>query len=309
MKFRKVQIDFTSLDLFLAEELICNIFFSFNLKGVVCQVPLEEPDEGFGTHTLPEPEQNSITGYLPDMDSSDIILGKIKEQAEKLSCLDIQTRIQVEIVDEKEWADAWKQYFNVTRISKRIVIRPDWKPYDPEPGEIVIHLDPGMAFGTGTHPTTAMCLRQIERFIRPGNSFLDVGTGSGILMIAAAGLGAEKMTGIDTDETAVRICGENLKKNNIRPDLYGLKCCTLDRLDTVPFDLIGANIIAQVLVDIMGDLKRCMHHKTRLILSGIIRERLPDVLDALEKHGLETIHEDRMDEWVTLTAAFPELSP
>lgn len=303
MKFRKVEVNFTSPDLFLAEELICDIFFSFNLKGVVCQIPLEEPDEGFGTHTLPLPEDNAIIGYLPDIDSSDLVIQKIQQRARELAALNIETRTQVESVDEKDWADAWKQYFDVTRISDRIVIRPDWKPYDPLPREIVIHLDPGMAFGTGTHPTTAMCLRQIEKFIRPGDSFLDVGTGSGILMIAAAKLGAERMTGIDTDETAVSICRENLEKNSIHPERHSLRCSSLDRLETTPFDLIGANIIAQVLVDIMEDLKVRMHENSRLILSGIIRERRQDVLDAMEVHGLTLIHEENVEEWVTLTAA------
>lgn len=302
MKFRKVEVHFTSPDPALAEELICDIFFSFPLKGVVCQVPLDEPDEGFGTHTLPDPQKNAIIGYLPDMDSSDLVIQKIKQRARELAVLDIETQIRVERVDEKDWANAWKQYFSVTRISEKIVIRPDWKPYNPNPHEIVIHLDPGMAFGTGTHPTTAMCLRQIEKFIEPGHSFLDVGTGSGILMIAAAGLGAERMTGIDTDETAVRICRENLEKNGIQKDAYRVRCCTLDQLDMASFDLIGANIIAQVLVDLMGELKARMHPKSLLILSGIIRERLPHVLDALETYGLMPVHEDRMDEWVTLTA-------
>ena len=111
MKFKKVIVRFDAENLILAEELICDIFFSFNLKGVVCDIPLEEPDEGFGTNTLPKPEFNSITGFLPLLDSSDIILEKIREKALNLSDLNIKVDIKTEIVDEKDWSDAWKEYF------------------------------------------------------------------------------------------------------------------------------------------------------------------------------------------------------
>jgi ribosomal protein L11 methyltransferase len=133
MKFKKITAAFETENITLAEELICDLFFSFNLKGVVCNVPLEEPDEGFGTHTLPLPDQNSIVGYFPDIDSSDIILEKIKTRSMELTQFGIQVTIEVEIVDEKDWADAWKAYFNVTRITDRIVIKPDWKDYEPDP--------------------------------------------------------------------------------------------------------------------------------------------------------------------------------
>lgn len=300
MKFKKVTLLFETDNIPLAEELICNIFFSFNIKGVVCDIPLEEPDEGFGTHTLPLPEHNSITGYLPLLDSSDIILEQIETRAEKLIEFDIRVQIVTAIVDEKEWADAWKAYFNVTRITDRITIKPQWKEYHEKKGEVVIHLDPGMAFGTGTHPTTAMCLKFIETFLNPGASFLDVGTGSGILMIAAAKLGAGHLLGIDTDETAIAVARENLDLNGIDPSIYRLSCQTLDRTDPMPRDCIAANIIAQVIVDILPDIALRMTEGTTTLLSGIIKDRRADVLAALEENLLSVIHEEYIDEWVTL---------
>ncbi len=300
MKFKKVIAAFETKNIGLAEELICDIFFSFNIKGVVCNLPIEEPDEGFGTHTLPLPDQNSIVGYFPDIDSSDIILEKICARSEKLAQFGIQVNIEVDIVDEKDWADAWKTYFNVTRITDRIVIKPDWKEYTHKPDDIVIHLDPGMAFGTGTHPTTSMCIRLIEQFLVPGSQFLDVGTGSGILMIAAAKLGAKQMTGIDTDEVAVGVSRENLEKNKVDPLLYTLVCTTLDQTPTTPYELVAANIIAQVIVDVMPDLEKRLALNGVAILSGIIRERKPDVLAALEKSSLGIIHEINEGEWVAL---------
>jgi len=300
MKFKKITAAFETENITLAEELICDLFFSFNLKGVVCNVPLEEPDEGFGTQTLPLPDRNSIVGYFPDMDSSDIILEKIQTRSMELTQFGIQVKIEVEIVDEKDWADAWKTYFNVTRITNRIVIKPDWKDYDPEPDDIVIHLDPGMAFGTGTHPTTAMCIRMIQQFLVPGSGFLDVGTGSGILMIAAAGLGANRMTGIDTDEVAVEISKKNLDKNKVSSLLYSLACTTLDQTPPQTYDLIAANIIAQVIVDVMPDLEKRIAPGGVAILSGIIRERKPDVLAALETNNLHIYHETNEGDWVAL---------
>ncbi|MBU0463489.1 MAG: 50S ribosomal protein L11 methyltransferase [Proteobacteria bacterium] len=300
MKFKKVIAQFYADNVSLAEELICDIFFSLNLTGVVCDVPLEEPDEGFGTNTLPKPEICSITGYLPLIDSSDIKFKKIKEKALKLADLDIKIDIQTEIVDEKDWAEAWKAYFEVTPITDRITIKPAWKDHDAREDEIVIHLDPGMAFGTGTHPTTAMCIKLIETYLVPGSTFLDIGTGSGILMIAAAKLGAERIMGIDTDEVAIEVARQNFAKNEINTDLFDLSCTSLDKTDKRPYNFIVANIIAQVIVAILPEISIRMTQDTTIVLSGLIKDRQKDVLAALEAHHLCVIHEEYVDEWVTL---------
>ena len=303
MKFKKLRAEFTSRDIDLAEELICHVFFSFNLKGVVCDIPIPEPDEGFGTDTLQPPEQNAIIGYLPDIDSSELIISQIKEKLAALADAGIEITPTIEIVDEKDWADAWKDYFNVTRITDRIVVKPEWKPYESSPGEIVIHIDPGMAFGTGTHPTTAMCLELIDETLRPGQTVLDVGCGSGILMIAAAGLDAATLTGIDTDPVAVDITRENLDKNAVPADRYTLVATTLDQIPAEPYDMVVANIIAQVIVDISGDIRKRMARNGLAILSGIIQERLPDVLEALAANELEVLEEKTTGDWKALLVA------
>ncbi|MBU1193580.1 MAG: 50S ribosomal protein L11 methyltransferase [Proteobacteria bacterium] len=300
MKFAKLIARFDAPDITIAEELICDIFFSFHLKGVVCDVPLEEPDEGFGTHTLPIPDTFSITGFIPLLDTTDIILKKIKEKLSDLSALNIQVDTTVQIVDEKDWADAWKQFFEVTRVTDQIIIKPNWKAYTPKKGELVIHLDPGMAFGTGTHPTTFMCLQMIETHLRCGASFLDIGTGSGILMIAAAKLGAASLLGIDTDPVAIQVTHENLAKNNLSQDLYTLACTTADKADKGPFTIIAANIISQVIVDILVHISERMDSDSVAILSGIIKERQDDVLKAISQNHLIVIQQEYTDEWVAL---------
>ena len=298
MKFKKVIAAFESENLILAEELICDIFFSFRLKGVICNIPLEEPDEGFGTETLPPLEEYSIEGYFPDMDSSDLVIRDIKTRTADLAPLGVQVNVRVESVDEEDWAHAWKEYFNVTHITDRIVIKPAWKAHQPKADEVIIELDPGMAFGTGTHPTTFMCLKQIEQFLKPGCDFLDVGCGSGILSIAAGKLGAGTLTALDNDANAVDISRENLSANGV--DGVQLFTGTLDQAEEKPYDLIAANIIAQVLTAIMGDIKVRLAPRGMVILSGIIMDRRPDILAALEAQDLKIVHEDRMDEWVTL---------
>lgn len=299
MKFKEVTAQFTAPDITIAEELICNVFFSFDLKGVICNIPIEEPDEGFGTQTLPQPDQYSITGFLPLLDTSEITLKQLSHELSELSDLNIEVRIRTRIVDEKDWADAWKAYFKVTRITDKIVIKPEWQPYDSKAGEIVIHLNPGMAFGTGTHPTTAMCLAMIEKHIKPGASFLDVGTGSGILMVAASKLGAASLKGIDTDPVAVEIAGKNLAGNSISSP-NELICAGIEQTDKGPYDLIAANIIAQVIVDILPHIKTRMDDDATAILSGIIKEREPDVLAAAEENSLDVIETVYTEEWVAI---------
>ncbi|MEE4364014.1 MAG: 50S ribosomal protein L11 methyltransferase [Desulfotignum sp.] len=301
MKFQKITAAFTADNPTLAEECICDVFFSLGLTGVECSVPLDEPDQGFGTHTLALPSENAVVGYMAETQLSDALLNNLRHRFQDLKHAGIEVALRFDTVDDQQWAEAWKQHFHVVRITDRIVVKPTWKPFEPDPDDIVIHLDPGMAFGTGTHPSTCMCIRQIEKNLVPGQRFLDVGCGSGILMIAAAKLGAATLTGIDTDQTAVDITRENLEKNHIPQERCFLFTGTLDQAPSVRYDLIAANIIAQTIAAIMKDIKKCMAPHARAILSGIIQERLPEVTDALFCHGLEIMHQDASDEWVTLT--------
>ncbi|WP_321492229.1 50S ribosomal protein L11 methyltransferase [uncultured Desulfobacter sp.] len=300
MKFRKIIARFQADNIELAEEVICHIFFSFNLKGVICEVPIPEPDEGFGTRTLNTPEHNSIIGYLPDTDDSDLMISQIKDRLAGLSDINVQVNVLSERVDEKDWAHAWKEYFNVTRITDKILVKPEWKEYTPAPGEIIIHIDPGMAFGTGTHPTTSMCLELLEEYVQPGKTLLDVGCGSGILMIGAAKLGVSAMTGIDVDPMAVDITRQNLQKNDISLDRVKLGAVTLDKTPATKYDLICANIIAQVIVSIMPDIAARLAQDGTAILSGIIEERVPDIYAALDAENLECVKKHTRQEWVAL---------
>ncbi|MCP4022520.1 MAG: 50S ribosomal protein L11 methyltransferase [Desulfobacteraceae bacterium] len=302
MKFIQIKAAFESDKIILAEELICDIFFSFGFKGVVCDIPLEKPDEGFGTQTLSKPAQNSISGYIHLTGDAPQVVKKIERLLHGLNKFNVKTKVSTHIVDEREWEEEWKQYFNVTHVTPNIVIKPEWKDYTAKNGEIIIILDPGMAFGTGTHPSTCMCIKLIERFMKPQASFLDVGTGSGILMVAAAKLDARSMLGIDIDEIAVQIACSNLEINQIDPSSYSVACTTLEKTKPETYDLVCANIIAQVILTILPDIKSRMKKDGVVILSGIIKEKEADIVQALTKIGLDIICKEYIEEWVTLAA-------
>ena len=298
MKWIHVKACFKSDNMELAEELVSEIFFDLGVKGVVCEVPLPEPGDGFGSNAIPQPIDHSNSGYIPDMESSKAFLTNLNIKASKLE--NIQVTITSTIVNDEDWAESWKDFFFVTRITDTMVIRPTWREYKQNPGEIVIDLDPGMAFGTGTHETTAMCLALVEKYMRPGLSFLDVGTGSGILMIAAGKLGAGKLEGLDNDEVAVRIAGENLENNGISPKLFSISCTTLGSYYHEKFDLMAANILAEVIIDILPEIKSRLAPDGIAILSGIINLWQDRVKASLDSSGFSILETRITGEWLAM---------
>ncbi len=158
-----------------------------------------------------------------------------------------------------------------------------------------------MTFGTGTHPTTALCIKMIEQYLKQGQSFLDVGTGSGILMIAAAKLGAKHVIGIDNDEVAVIIAKQNLEKNNIDPDKFQVSLNTLENYDKAGLDIICANILPHVIIDILPAIKSRLNSGGIAILSGIIKEKQESVLSCISQNNLELVNIEHMEEWVAIS--------
>ena len=175
--------------------------------------------------------------------------------------------ITVRFVAEEDWATAWKQYFKPQKIGERFVVKPTWEEYTPSPGELVIEIDPGMAFGTGLHATTRLCLAGLERFVAPGASVADVGTGSGILAVGAILLGADSAQAVDNDPLAVRITQENIDLNHVADRI------TVSVLSKPPpgtFDVVVANILAHVIIALSADLHRATKPGGTLITSGIL---------------------------------------
>lgn len=311
MKWNCVTVVFESNPPALGEEVISDLFFSLGLTGVVCQVPLPAPDEGFGSDALPGPEHHSVSGYLPEGGAAEATIERLCSRCRDLASDGILTSVGIEKVDEEDWAESWKAHFHVNQLTDRIVIKPAWEPYKPEHGQIVIDIDPGMAFGTGTHPTTAMCVELIERHLKKGTRFLDVGTGSGILMAVASRLGATPLVGLDTDIICMDIARSNLLKNQIPESDLTLVHGTLESLDPAehgPYDMITANILAEVILEILPRIRSFLSQQGIAILSGIINARKAAVIAEAERQGLQILEVLESDEWIALAACQSHIS-
>ena len=193
----------------------------------------------------------------------------------------------------EDWSRKWKEKWDITRVTDKIVIVPDWLEYSPKPQEVVIRLEPGCAFGTGTHQTTQLCMKAIEKYMQKDARVADIGTGSGILAICAKKFGASYVYGCDNDETVIDVAKENALKNGV--------ACTfeLNTADKISekFDFVLANILHNVLAEIMGDLKNIMNDNAILVLSGILDEKKSIVIDAVKKHNLKLIEEAHQDQF------------
>ncbi len=194
----------------------------------------------------------------------------------------------------EDWSKKWKEKWTVTKVSDKITVVPDWIEYDGD--EVIIKLEPGCAFGTGTHQTTQLCMKAVEKYMPENARVADIGMGSGILAICAKKFGASYAYGCDNDETVIDVARENAVKNNAE---CTFELNTADKL-TEKFDFVLANILHNVLAQIMGDLKNIMNNGAIMVLSGILDEKKPVVLDAVKKHNLELIEEAHQDQWVAL---------
>lgn len=217
---------------------------------------------------------------------------------ERLSVLHIPAEIECIGVHEEDWANSWKQYYKPIKTGEKLVIVPKWETYDPAPEEIVVLMDPGMAFGTGTHETTRLCAMLLEKYICPGDRMLDVGCGSGILAICAAKLGAGNCFACDIDPVAVRIAGENAALNQTAQVETGVSDL-LAQAQKVPggYHVCCANIVADVIIRLAPDIGAFMESDGVLIVSGIITERAEETVSALESAGWHLIDERRENGW------------
>jgi len=238
-------------------------------------------------------EPNLIIGYLPVDDRLEGRLYELKDHTAQLVSFGLpaaEEDITVRYVDEEDWATAWKAYFKPIPIGRRIVITPPWESPELNAEQIAVVVDPGMAFGTGSHPTTQLCLAAIDEFLKPGDSVADLGTGSGILAIAAKLLGADKVAGSDIDPLAVKIAQDNSEVNGVQIDF------TIEA-PVGEYDIVVANILADVILDLKETLINLTKPSGVLIVSGIIDTRSGDVLRGLSDAGLELIEERAQSEW------------
>ena len=286
-------------------DLVSDIFLRLGAVGtqILDRADLPDPDKPTANWELMDqsvidamPEDVQVKAWF-DEASLKKVIGPLREQLALLKAPGMGTlQVSMQGVKEEDWAENWKQYYKPFRIGRHMVVKPTWEPWDAQDGDLIIEIDPGMAFGTGTHETTAMCVSLIEAYYQ-GGTLLDVGTGSGILAIAAARLGAKGIVAVDIDPDAVRVAKENVAHNGLDAMIDVRKGDLLQGLSQ-RFDFAVANILAPVICMLAAPLKKHLTPGGRFICSGIIAEAEPDVNKALLDAGY-TIDEIRhKGDWV-----------
>ncbi|MFJ7991270.1 50S ribosomal protein L11 methyltransferase [Peribacillus frigoritolerans] len=296
-----------------AVEPVSNILHEAGASGVVIEDPLElvkERENVFGEiyHLNPDdyPDEGVvIKAYLPVNSFLGDTIDAIKESINNLLLFDIdlgKNVVSISEVNEEEWATAWKKYYNPVKISERFTIVPTWEDYTPvSSDELIIELDPGMAFGTGTHPTTVMCIQALERTVTPGDLVVDVGTGSGVLSIAAALLDAKRIQSLDLDEVAVQSAKQNVEINNVQDKVFVSQGNLLDGVNEQA-DIVVANILAEVIMRFTDDVAKVVKPGGYFIASGIIQTKKQDVKEAIIASGFTVEETILMEDWVAIIA-------
>lgn len=308
MKWSEISIHTTEE----AIEPISNILHEAGASGVVIEDPKDlerEWDTSFGEVYALNPADYPTEGimlkaYLPVNSSLTDSVDQIKENINSLLVHDIDiglNQITLTEVNEDDWANAWKKYYKPVRISEKITIVPSWEEYNPSEQELIIELDPGMAFGTGTHPTTTLCIQAIEKYMTEGDHVIDVGTGSGVLSIAAAKLGAESVDAYDLDDVAVQSAIANVQLNHVEDTVTVKQNNLLDHV-TGQADLIVGNLLADIILKFTDDAAKVLKNNGLFITSGIIKQKEQEVKESLIENGFTIEETLYMKDWVAIVA-------
>ena len=208
--------------------------------------------------------------------------------------------VSLDQVNEADWANAWKAYYKPTKVGQRVVVKPTWEDYAMQEGDLIIELDPGMAFGTGTHETTSMCIRELEKYVNKDSKVFDIGCGSGILAIAAAKLGAKEVVAVDLDEVAVKVAKENVLENKVEKSVSVMHGNLTDVIKDKA-DVIVANIIADIIKILAKDVQNFMKEDAIFISSGIILDKV-EVKESLIENGFEIVEVQKLGEWSAIVS-------
>lgn len=305
MNWREIAVTVSSA----GEEAVADLFYQLGCPGVSIEDPellrfyIESGEWDY--HVFGEVALTGtsiVKGYLNENEELQANLKRLDEGLREVLDRFPEWVIQVKgmTVQEEDWATSWKAYFKPVRIGNHFLIKPTWEEVTPNPEDIILELDPGMAFGTGTHATTSLCLETLEEAVKPGMTVFDLGTGSGILAIAAAKLGAQ-VEAVDLDPVAVKVAQENIDLNHINERVTA-KRGDLGSVLKGQADLVVANIIADVILLLLPDLKRIMKPEGEFMASGIIGHRAADVEAGMREAGLEVIKKKENSGWVLLLA-------
>ena len=302
MKVMEIKVIFESDDIEKAKKEIGDIFYDFGATGLKIEEPMTHKNslDYYKNEKDFLMVDHAVSAYFPMNIYAErrkqAIIKRFEE--EFLEREDIIYTIDFYDFEEEDYQNSWKKYFYTQKISERFVVKPTWREYEPKEDELVIEIDPGRAFGTGTHPTTSLCIKLMEENIKEGDTVIDVGTGSGILMVASEKLGAGKIVGTDIDPVAVEVAEENLLLNKV--DMEKAKAYAGDLVTVVQdekFDVVVANILADVLLILLKDISRVVKKDGLIIFSGIIEDKLEEMKKAVAEVGLEILEVKADKEW------------
>ena len=297
-----------------AVEAVTDILYGLGAQGVAIDEPVDvqklREDELYWDYIDEkllenDTEETKIMAYFSEEETNlpekiAVIREKIRNLTEFGLSIGSGT-VELSNVNQEDWESAWKQYFKPVHVTDRIVVKPEWEEYSPQEGEIVIEIDPGMAFGTGTHETTSMCINQIEKNLKSGDTVIDIGCGSGILSMAAVLLGAEKATGVDLDPVAVRVALENVELNNLQDKIEILHGNLTDVIREKA-DIVVANIMADIILILLEDVREFIKDDGLFISSGIIQEKRAAVEARLLEKNFSIVEVETKGEWCAITA-------
>lgn len=305
-----------------AEDIVSSMLMDLGIQGVQIEdkVPLTEQDkEQMFVDILPQiPADDGVaylTFYLEEEEDPEAVLERIRRELEEMrSYVDVgECTIEESQTEDVDWVNNWKKYFHQFSIDDILVI-PSWEQVEAKDSDkMVIHIDPGTAFGTGMHETTQLCIRQLRKYVKPGAQILDVGCGSGILGMLALKFGAAHLVGTDLDPCAIDATHENMKANGIREDQYEVMIGNIiddkevqDKAGYEKYDIVAANILADVLVPLTPVILHQLKKGGIYITSGIIDDKEETVTEAVRAAGMEVLEVHHQGEWVSVTARKPE---
>lgn len=301
MKWIKVKIDYYSNKLEETKSKLINIFEEVGIKQIEVVDYFSDNSLDYNVNFKKESDIWSMIGYVIDNRFSKVKLNIIYNSLNEYlkSNEDFIYEIYTSNCSDDDWKDEWKKYFHTVNITENIIIKPSWDDYEAEEDEIVIEIDPGMAFGTGTHETTALCVEFLEKYTKDKKKMIDIGCGSGILMLIAKKLGVEKVVGIDIDDKVEEVVIENFEKNGIN-DNYEVIIGDLVENINEKYDLVVSNILVDVLTELLDSIEKILENGATIIFSGILKEKEEEFVKKAKEHNLIQIDRNEKNGWVSV---------
>ena len=301
MNWIKVKIDYFSNTLEETKSKLINMFEEIGIKQIEVIDYFSDNSLDYNINFKKKSEIWSIIGYIVNNRFSKLKLNIISDKLKEFSLDDEEFMYEIYTSEcsDDDWKDEWKKYFHTVNITDNIIIKPSWDDYEASEGETVIEIDPGMAFGTGTHETTALCVEFLEKYVPGKNKLLDIGCGSGILMLIGKILGVEKVVGIDIDSNVKDVVIENFEKNNIK-DNYEIIIGDLVEDINEKYDLVVSNILVDVLTELLENIEKTLEKGATIIFSGIIKDKEEEFLRKTKEHNLVEIDRNEKNNWVSL---------